>query len=130
MAATYLDSSAVVKLAVREPESDALRRYLRSHRPWVSSALTRTEVMRAVLDKGEPARKAGRRALADLDLIRVDNRVLDLAGALLPSELRSLDAIHMATAQRLGNDLREVVTYDVRMTEAAELLGFRVMAPT
>lgn len=130
MAATYLDSSAVVKLAVREPESAALRRYLRSHRPWVSSALARTEVMRAVLDKGESARKAGRRALADLDLIRVDNRVLDLAGKLLPFELRPLDAIHMATAQRLGNDLREVVTYDVRMAEAAELLGFRVMAPS
>lgn len=80
MAAIYLDSSAIVKLAVREPESDALRRYLRTRHPRVSSALARAEVMRALLDKGESARKAGRRALAHLDLLRVDKRVLDLAG--------------------------------------------------
>ncbi len=61
MAAIYLDSSAIVKLAVREPESDALRRYLRTRHPRVSSALARAEVMRALLDKGESARKAGRR---------------------------------------------------------------------
>ena len=102
MPVIYLDSSAIVKLAVREPESDALRHYLRSRRPRVSSVLARTEVMRALLDKGEPARKAGRRALADLDLLRVDNRVLDLAGGLLPFELRTLDAIHLPTARRLG----------------------------
>lgn len=102
MAAIYLDSSAIVKLAVREPESDALRRYLRTRHPRVSSALARAEVMRALLDKGESARKAGRRALAHLDLLRVDKRVLDLAGGLLPFELRTLDAIHLATAQRLG----------------------------
>lgn len=53
MAAIYLDSSAIVKLAVREPESDALRRYLRTRHPRVSSALARAEVMRALLDKGE-----------------------------------------------------------------------------
>lgn len=105
MAAIYLDSSAIVKLAVREPESDALRRYLRTRHPRVSSALARAEVMRALLDKGESARKAGRRALAHLDLLRVDKRVLDLAGGLLPFELRTLDAIHLATAQRLGVDL-------------------------
>jgi hypothetical protein len=67
-----------------------MRRYLRSRHPRVSSALARTEVARALLDKGEAARKAGRRALADLDLLRVDNRVLDLAGWLLPFELRTL----------------------------------------
>lgn len=55
MAAIYLDSSAIVKLAVREPESDALRRYLRTRHPRVSSALARAEVMRALLDKGESA---------------------------------------------------------------------------
>jgi predicted nucleic acid-binding protein len=84
MAAIYLDSSAIVKLVVREPESDALRRYLRRRRPRVSSALAWTEVMRALLDKGESARKADRRMLADLDLVRIDNRVLDVAGGLRP----------------------------------------------
>jgi predicted nucleic acid-binding protein len=129
-AAVYLDASAIVKLAVREPESTALRRYLRSRHPRVSSALARTEVARALLDKGEAARKAGRRALADLDLLRVDNRVLDLAGALLPFELRTLDAIHLATAQRLGVDLARLCTYDGRMRDAAEELGIAVIAPS
>ncbi len=129
MSAIYLDSSAIVKLAVREPESTALRRYLRSRRLRVSSALARAEVLRALLDKGEPARKAGRRVLANLDLIRVDNRVLDLAGGLLPFALRTLDAIHLATAQRLGVDLGRLCTYDDRMRDAAEDLGMAVIAP-
>ncbi|MEQ6324289.1 type II toxin-antitoxin system VapC family toxin [Mycobacterium canetti] len=129
MAATYLDSSAIVKLAVREPESDALRRYLRTRRPRVSSALALAEVMRALLRQGELARKAGRRVLASLDLVRVDNRVLDLAGGLPPFELRTLDAIHLATAQRLGADLGRLCTYDDRMRDAAEALGMTVIAP-
>jgi predicted nucleic acid-binding protein len=130
MAAIYLDSSAIVKLAVREPESAALRRYLRNRRPRVSSALARAEVMRAVLGKGEAARKAGRRVLADLDLLRIDNRVLDLAGELLPFELRTLDAIHLATAQRLGVDLGRLCTYDGRMRDAAEEFGIAVVSPS
>jgi predicted nucleic acid-binding protein len=129
-AAIYLDSSAIVKLAVREPESGALRRYLGSRRPRVSSALARAEVMRALLDKGESAQKAGRRTLANLDLLRVDNRVLDLAGGLLPFELRTLDAIHLATAQRLGTDLGRLCTYDERMRVAAEELGMAVIVPS
>lgn len=129
MTVVYLDSSAIVKLVVREPESDALRDYLRNRRPLVSSGLARTEVMRAVLDKGEPARKAARRVLTGLDLVRVDNRVLDLAGRLPPIELRSLDAIHLATAQRLGADLGKLCTYDDRMRDAAEDLGMAVIAP-
>jgi predicted nucleic acid-binding protein len=80
--------------------------------------------------KGELARKAGRRALADLDLLRVDNRVLDLAGGLLPFELATFDAIHLATAQRLGVDLGRLCTYDDRMREAAEEFGIAVVAPS
>ena len=130
MAAIYLDSSAIVKLAVREPESDALRRYLRNRRPRVSSVLARAEVMRALLGKGDAARKAGRRVLADLDLLRIDNRVLDHAGELLPFELRTLDAIHLVTAQRLGVDLGRLCTYDGRMREAAEAFGMAVVSPS
>ena len=129
MAATYLDSSAIVKLAVREPESDALRRHLRRRRPLVSSALARAEVLRSLLPAGEEAIAAGRRVLASLDLVRVNDRVLELAGSMLPIELRSLDALHLATAQRLGSELGGVVTYDQRMAEAARKLGHRVFAP-
>ena len=129
MAAVYLDSSAIVKLAVEEPESQALRRHLRRRRPWVSSALARTEVIRALLASGEDGQAAGRRVLARCDLVRVNNRVLDLAGQMAPSELRSLDAIHLATAARLGTDLGSLVTYDLRMADAARRRGLRVDMP-
>ena len=130
MTATYLDSSAIVKLAVRERESDALRRHLRRRRPLVSSALARAEVLRALLPGGESALVAGRRVLASLNLVRVNDRVLDLAGSILPIELRSLDAIHLATAERLGSELGSFVTYDERMAAAARQLGHRVSAPS
>jgi predicted nucleic acid-binding protein len=129
MAATYLDSSAIVKLAVRENESVALRRYLRRRRPLVSSSLARTEVMRALLPAGDDAVSAGRKVLTRLDLIRISTGVLDDAAVLLPADLRSLDAIHLASARRLGQDLGIIVTYDERMAEAATDLGHRVVAP-
>jgi uncharacterized protein len=129
MAATYLDSSAIVKLAVRENESVQLRRYLRRRRPLVSSSLARTEVMRALLPGGDDAVAAGWKVLTRLDLVRVSTGVLDEAAILLPADLRSLDAIHLATARRLGQDLGAIVTYDERMAAAATKLGHRVVAP-
>jgi predicted nucleic acid-binding protein len=128
--ATYLDSSALVKLAVREPESTALRRYIRRRRPLVASALAGTEITRALLPLGPDAVRRGHEVLARVDLVRVNDRVLNAAGSILPAELRSLDAIHLATAQQLGADLARIVTYDDRMTAAAEALGLNVVAPT
>jgi len=129
MAITYLDSSAIVKLAVMEPESVALRRYLRRRRPVVSSALARTEVLRALLHVGGDALSAGRKVLASIDLIRINDRVLNAAGVLVPLALRSLDAIHMATAQQLSSDLGQLITYDERVAEAAGQLGITVASP-
>ena len=127
--ATYLDSSAIVKLAVAEPESAALRRYLRRRRPLVSSALTSAEVARALLPLGEQAVRRGQEVLARVELIRISNRILAAAGALLPAELRTLDAIHLATAQQLGGELARIVTYDERMRRAAAATGCPVAAP-
>lgn len=127
--ATYLDSSAIVKLAIREPESTALRRYLRRRRPLVSSALARTEVLRALLPAGDEAVARGRSVLQRLDLVRVNDRVLNAAAVLRPPELRSLDAIHLATAQQLGHELTALVTYDDRMVTAAKRLGYRIAQP-
>jgi predicted nucleic acid-binding protein len=67
--------------------------------------------------------------LARIDLIRLNDRLLNAAGILEPVELRSLDAIHLAAAGRLGSDLGEIVTYDERMAVAAKSMGFRVSAP-
>ncbi len=129
MAATYLDSSALVKLAVEEPESAALRRYLRRRRPMISSALARTEVLRALLLEGDEGIARGRTVLASIELIRVNDRVLNAAAILLPADVRSLDAIHLATAQLLATDLGRVVTYDDRMLDVAKRLGIRTAAP-
>ncbi len=129
MAATYLDSSALVKLAVEEPESAALRRYLRRRRPLVSSALARTEVLRSLLLEGDEALARGRSVLDRVELIRVNDRILNAAATLLPVEVRSLDAIHLATARQLEADLGRVVTYDERMLNAASQLGIRTAAP-
>ena len=130
MPATYVDSSGLVKLAVEEPESAALRRYLRRRRPLLSSSLARTEVLRALLLEGESGLARGQAVLARVELVRVSDRVLGAAGVLLPVALRSLDAIHLATARQLGADLGHMVTYDARMLDAAAQVGIRAISPT
>lgn len=127
--ATYLDSSAIVKLAVAERESAALRRYLRRRTPLVVSALARTEVARALLPLGSAAVQRGHEVLIRVELIRVSDRILLEAGSLLPAELRSLHAIHLATMRQLGASLRRLVTYDSRMAAAASELGIATVAP-
>ena len=126
---TSLDSSAIVKLVVAEAESSALRRYLRRRKPYVSSALARAEVARALLPYGGAAQGRGEAVLARIDLVRVSDTVLRAAGALLPDDVRALDAIHLATAAQLGDDLARIVTYDTRMQAVAEHLGLDVVAP-
>lgn len=129
----YLDASALVKLVQVEAESAALRRYLRRHRAdeRVTSALSRVEVVRAVLAGGTPAVAKARRQLGRLYVVPLDRSLLDDAATLETGHvLRSLDAVHLAAAQRLGGDLRFVVTYDRRMTEAATAVGLPVAAPS
>lgn len=127
---TYLDSSALVKLARPEPESAALRSYLRRRQALVSSALARTEVHRALLPAGPLAVQRGLLVLRKVDLVRVGTPILEAAGALAPTELRSLDAIHLATALQLGESLSRFVAYDERLAEAARAAGLHVVAPT
>ena len=125
----YLDSSAIVKLVVLEPESEALTGHLRAHPLRVSCALARVEVIRAVRDHGQAAIHRARRLLANVSLVAVDGVLLDEAAALPGETLRSLDAIHIAAARALGAGLAEVLTYDRRMAEAAGELGLPVSAP-
>jgi uncharacterized protein len=128
----YLDSSAIVKLVQRERESDALRRFLADHRDddRVTSALARVEVVRAVLPGGPDAVAHAQRQLARLHQLALDPDVLDRAALLAPDDsLRSLDAIHLASAQLLGVDLRAVVTYDHRMAAAALAVRLPTAAP-
>lgn len=128
----YLDSSALVKLVKREPESSALRRLLRRRRAdaRVTSALARVEVVRAVAGGGPAAVAHAQRQLARVDHVNLGRDLLDEAATLLPGTvLRSLDAIHLTSARSVGADLRAVVTYDHRMQDAAVAAGLVVEAP-
>ena len=126
---TYVDSSAIVKLAVAEPESRALRRYLSRRQPLVSSALARTEVTRALLPSGAEAVARGQEVMRRIQLLRINDRVLNDAGQMHPNELRSLDGIHLASARLLGVAVTLIVTYDERMSAAAHAAGWSVAAP-
>jgi predicted nucleic acid-binding protein len=127
--AVYLDSSAIVKLVVAEAESSALAGHLRRRPVRASCALARVEVVRAVEAHGEPAVSRARALLDRIWLVRLDDALLDAAAGLPGRGLRSLDAIHLAAARALGDDLAEVVTYDRRMADAATRLGVSVAAP-
>jgi hypothetical protein len=128
----YLDSSAIVKLVVREPESSALFDWLAERPERISSALARVEVLRALRRAGPAGAASRRRAREVLDriaLLPVDRPILDAAGELGPLDLRSLDAIHLATALSVGADLAGVVTYDERLAAAATSAHLDVWAP-
>jgi predicted nucleic acid-binding protein len=130
LSALYLDSSAFVKLVVEETESPAVRTFLadRAARR-VSSALLRTESLRAIRHLGPDALATVREGLRRVDLIGIDDRILDAAGTLEPQVLRTLDAIHLATAMAVGDDLEAIVTYDERMVEGARLVGLPTATP-
>lgn len=130
MTAVYLDASAFVKLVVREAETPALRAFLTA-RPVrrVSSTLLRAEALRATRHLGPEVLATVREALRRVDLVTIDDRILDGAGTLDPGVLRTLDAIHLATALAVGDDLDAIVTYDLRMLEAARLLGLATATP-
>ena len=125
----YLDSSALVKLVIAEDESSALRAYLRNRTERASSALARVEVLRSVRPHGAAAITRARALLRRVDLVQLDDELLDDAATLDAGIVRSLDAIHLAAARILGDDLSAIVTYDPRMAKAAGLLGLPVDAP-
>lgn len=126
----YADSSALVKLVVAEPESRELLRALDGYEAVVSSELAVVEVTRAA---GRAAGDGGvARAGVVLDtvhLLRLDRPVLDRAARLGPAQLRSLDAIHVASALELGAPL-EFVGYDDRLLAAAAASGLRTLSPS
>jgi predicted nucleic acid-binding protein len=126
----YLDTSAAVKLLMTEPESAALRKWLRPRPRRASAALLRVELVRVVRRAGLPRLiPEARQLLAGVHLIRLDDALLDHAASLTPTELRSLDSIHLAAASSLGDDLAAVVTYDERLLAAAASLGLPTATP-
>jgi len=127
----YLDSSAIVKLVVRERESAALFDWLRARPERISSVVSRVEVLRALRRAGASSTVLRRAAdLIDrISLMPVDRPVLDAASEIEPRGLRSLDAIHLATALSIAGDLAGLVTYDSRLASAASRSHVDVWAP-
>ena len=127
--AAYVDSSALVKLVIPEPESAALRVELARWQPHVVSAIARVEVVRACTRVDERARPVAEDVVGALDLIAVEGEVLDAAARVEPSALRSLDAIHLASALLIGDALGVVIAYDERLLAALRSAGLRTATP-
>jgi predicted nucleic acid-binding protein len=124
----YLDTSAFIKLVRSEPESAALRREL-AGRELLSSTLLSVEGRRAARRYGDLASARARAALTAITLIPLDEPILQAAAELDPAELRSLDALHLATIVSLGEDLERLYCYDTRLRDAAQALGIEVSQP-
>jgi len=118
-----------VKLIVGEPESVALHRELGRWMAWTSSALLGVEAVRVCRRLGEEVADSAEASLSDIALVPMDDAVLAIARRLDPRELRSLDAIHLATALSIGTDLGALFSYDDRLTAAALAAGLSVVAP-
>jgi len=117
-----------VKLAVREAESDALRRSLDDTQ--VSSAIAEIEVLRAVRRRDPNLTRDAEEVVNQISLVEITKTIRARAAALGPAELRSLDAVHVATALEIGDEVSRFVTYDLRLADAARRAGFSVAAPT
>lgn len=127
----YLDSSALLKLLHEERESAALEEWLlaRAGTPVVSSELAKVEVIRACRRVNANALPAARALLAELDLIPLTSDVVDEAADVDGTVLRSLDAIHLASALSIRGDLSAFVAYDHRLAEAATAAGLELHRP-
>jgi predicted nucleic acid-binding protein len=128
--AQYLDTSALVKLVVAESETAALQAWL-AEQPEVPVAcdLARTELFRAVRGAAPDRVVRAREVLDAVTLLEVTTAIFEQAGRLDPTDLRALDAVHLAAALDLGDDLDGIVTYDERLARAARANGVAVLSP-
>jgi predicted nucleic acid-binding protein len=125
----YLDTSAALKLLVDEEHSDALARALDAAQPELAACwLLDTELRRAAAREAALTQQDVSDLLEGIDLYEVPSSLFREAGLLPGQSLRSLDALHLAAAIRIGVEC--VVTYDTRMGESARLLGISVLTPT
>ncbi len=127
----YLDTSAIVKFVSAEPETEVLVKVLSGWPERISSVLARVEVLRAVRRAGvqEAAYRRAEGVIARIGLVDIDAAVLDLAETLGPQELGTPDAIHLATALSVGEDLGAMLSYDARLSRAATSSGITVLSP-
>jgi predicted nucleic acid-binding protein len=127
--AWYLDTSALVKLVIAESETRALEKWLRPRATVVSSDLARTELLRAVRRTHPTSMVRAREVLDAVALLTLSTPVCERAALLDPVVLRSPDAIHIAAAMQLGDELDGIVTYDDRLAQGCAVHGIAVIAP-
>ena len=131
----YADTSALVKLVVREAESDALETEVARWDRIAASDIVSIELSRAAArarSEGRADAADGRvvlELLAALSIVPMTDEVRALAATMEPVELRTLDAIHLSCALALGDELAGILTYDHRMADAARSRGVAVIAP-
>jgi predicted nucleic acid-binding protein len=127
----YLDSSALVKLVLPEAESRRLAEDVQNWPDCVTSELATVEVMRAVrrASTDPEVEQRALEVLAGVSLLKMDADVLRRAARLEPRTLRSLDALHLASALSLGDDLGAMVVYDTHLATAARDCGLDVVTP-
>ncbi len=126
----YLDTSAAVKLLIVEKGSTALRRWLESHEEEIfSSDLLRTELLRVTRRAAPELMVQARIILDTLIMVTLSTTVFERAVMIEPGILRSLDALHLAAALELGDDLQGLITYDQRLADSAKTLGIDVVTP-
>lgn len=127
----YLDSSALMKLVRQEDEGIALSQWLAGHteEPVVSSELGRVEVLRAARRAGDLVVAEARAVIDELDLVPLDRAVQDIACDIGDPLLRSLDALHLASALLLGTELTTFISYDHRLSDAARAAGLVIATP-
>jgi uncharacterized protein len=124
----YLDSSALVKLIAVEAETAALRRELLRWPRRVSSLLAAIELTRVARRLSPPAVPLAQRVLAGLDLLAIDP-IAPAAMQIGSNVLRSLDAIHLATAASITAELGVLITYDHRMLADGQSVGLPMLSP-
>ena len=127
----YLDASAFFKLIVTEAETARLKRWLaeRPEFPLVSSAVVRAEVPRAVWRGDARAVPRSYQLVRRIVNVRITDDILDMAASLYPPTLRTLDAIHLASALTVRKDLTAFVAYDKRLLDAAKDAGLETASP-
>lgn len=118
-----------MKLVVSEAETEALRLEIRDFESLATSRVARVEVGRSARRRSRETGRVAREVLEGFVLLPLDDPVLTAAEKLPPSELRSLDALHVASAISLGDELGTLITYDRRMTRAATAAGLSALAP-
>lgn len=126
----YLDSSALIKLVFEEPETSALETFLIDRPIRSSSVFARVEVLRTARTVSDPdVTRQADDVLSRVELIWPNADLLMDAVDVEPLSLRSLDAIHLATALSLQPELAGMIVYDRRLAEAARAAGLTVWAP-